>query len=353
MATSMSPRVSVVVPVYNAARWLGEAIESILTQTYRDLELIVVDDGSTDGSGDVARSFGERVQLVTQANAGPSAARNAGVARARGELIAFCDSDDVQLPYRIAAHVHLLDRAPRAALVAGDFSTLEDGHVTEARALRKIWIGPRKRSFDHELSEAFGTWSTCRVREVPVPEAELDRHVYQGPVAPLIALMHLAWGNAALVRRSAIREVGGFDEAMRYYEDWHLVGRIAKRHELIFLDVPVMHYRRHPDQMTQKPGAAEGYLRVINDVWRGDPQFYAANTALVERAAGSAYYQAGALLAAQQDWRGAERRYLDSIRAAPRQGRVYVELLKAAARWRWAARQTAREAAREAGRPPR
>lgn len=328
------PRVSVVIPVFNAAKYIGEAIESILGGTFQDLEIVVADDGSTDGSGDVARSYGGRVKVVTQVNQGPSAARNAGIAASTGELVAFCDSDDVQAPFRLAAHVHLLDRSPRAAVVAGELSLLEDGRVTEEYGLRKLWIGPTTRPFEAELEVGFPPASTCRARGVPVPERFLDRRVYEGDVAPLIALMHLAWGNAAMFRRSALDEVGGFDDTIRYYEDWHLVGRIAKRHPLIFVDVPVMQYRRHPEQMTKKPGAAEGYLRVINDVWRSDPAFYAQNRRLIARASGSAHYQAGTLLASRRDWGGAERRFMASIRAEPRQKRVYFELLKAAVKHR-------------------
>lgn len=332
------PRVSVVIPVFNAAPFIGEAIESILAGTYQDLEIVVADDGSTDGSGDVARRYGDRVRVITQYNQGPSAARNAGIAASRGELVAFCDSDDVQAPFRLAAHVHLLDRAPEAAVVAGELSILEDGRITAEYGLRKIWIGPTTRSFEAEVEAGFqaggGRRNTCRELGVPVPPALGDRPVYQGHVAPLIALMHLAWGNAAMFRRSALDEVGGFDDTIRYYEDWHLVGRIAKRHALIFMDVPVMQYRRHPAQMTQKPGSAEGYLRVINDVWRSDPVFLAQNKKLIDRAAGSAHYQAGALLAARHDWTGAERRFMESIRAEPRQKRVYFELLKASVKRR-------------------
>lgn len=88
-------RVSCIVPVYNGARFLGEGLDSILAQTHRDLEIIVVDDGSTDGSGDVARGFGDPVTVVRQDNAGPAAARNRGVAEATGDFVAFLDADDL------------------------------------------------------------------------------------------------------------------------------------------------------------------------------------------------------------------------------------------------------------------
>lgn len=99
----MGPLVSVVVPCFNAERWLGAALDSALAQTWAPLEVIVVDDGSTDGSVDVARSFGDRVTVLTGPNQGPSAARNRGLGVARGEHVQFLDSDDLLLPTKIAA----------------------------------------------------------------------------------------------------------------------------------------------------------------------------------------------------------------------------------------------------------
>src|ERR1044071_9784434 len=99
-----SPTVSVVIPAYNAERYLGEAIESVLAQTYAPLETIVVDDGSSDGTAAVARSH-PGVTLISQENAGPAAARNRGFAASRGELIAFHDADDLMTPDKLAVQV--------------------------------------------------------------------------------------------------------------------------------------------------------------------------------------------------------------------------------------------------------
>jgi glycosyltransferase involved in cell wall biosynthesis len=90
----LNPLVSAIIPVHNVDRYLGEAIESVLAQTYSNIELIVIDDGSTDASAIVAQSYGDRVNYLYQSNAGVSAAQNAGVKRAKGDLVAFLDSDD-------------------------------------------------------------------------------------------------------------------------------------------------------------------------------------------------------------------------------------------------------------------
>src|ERR1700704_1423104 len=96
------PRISVILPVYNREQTVARAIRSVLAQTWTSLELIVVDDGSTDGTRDVLRSFGSQITVIEQPHAGAYAARNRGLREARGELIAFIDSDDVWLPDRLA-----------------------------------------------------------------------------------------------------------------------------------------------------------------------------------------------------------------------------------------------------------
>ena len=103
----MPPLVSVVVPVYNAEEFVGAAIESLLAQDYSSFEVIVVDDGSSDASADVAGSF-PGVQVVRQSNAGPAAARNAGIERARGEFVAFHDADDLVPPTKLSVQVRFL-----------------------------------------------------------------------------------------------------------------------------------------------------------------------------------------------------------------------------------------------------
>src|SRR5947208_1919794 len=97
----MSPLVSVVIPVFNRHRYVREAIESVLAQTYPAVEVVVTDDGSTDETPDVLRSFGDRIRVITQPNAGIAAARNVAVGAARGSLIALLDSDDRWLPNKL------------------------------------------------------------------------------------------------------------------------------------------------------------------------------------------------------------------------------------------------------------
>jgi glycosyltransferase involved in cell wall biosynthesis len=112
----MSDRVSCVVPVFNGERFLAEALESILAQTYPPTELIVVDDGSTDGSPQIVQAYGERVVLLQQSNRGPAAARNRGIRAARGDLLAFLDADDLWRPEKLERQVAFLRAHPEVDL---------------------------------------------------------------------------------------------------------------------------------------------------------------------------------------------------------------------------------------------
>lgn len=120
------PRVSVIMPTYNAGSRIGAAISGALSQRHDDVELIVVDDGSTDDTVEIARGFGDRLVLIQQANAGPNAARNTGLHAATGEVIALCDSDDFLLPNYVADALEQLEAAPPRTWVTCSSQLLTD-----------------------------------------------------------------------------------------------------------------------------------------------------------------------------------------------------------------------------------
>ncbi len=192
----MTPRlVSVILPVRDRAGSVGRAIESVLAQTHQEIELFVIDDGSTDDSATVARGYGAKVTIVSQEAAGPYCARNVGIQRASGELVAFIDSDDAWRPGRLAAQLPLLEDG-RTGLVFGD--------------AQHVGPGVRGRT-------CFG---------VTPPE--------RGDVAA-----HFAWGNfvptgCVLVRRSCLLEAGGFPTTHPVAADYVTWFRIALRHRLDF-----------------------------------------------------------------------------------------------------------------------
>ena len=207
------PLVSVIIPAYNAARFLRDAVASALGQTYEELEVVVVNDGSSDATAALAeqlRSEDARVRLLHEENGGPSAARNAGMAAARGELLCFLDADDVFLPDKLERQVAFLQFFPACDLVYSDF-----------------YVG------DEQLNP-ISLWS----RSPPdVPLRELFSYCcWFAPFSPL-------------VRASAAAKVGGFDESLRSSEDWDFWIRAVEHARFGYLPGPVGVYRLHSAQM--------------------------------------------------------------------------------------------------------
>ena len=216
------PLVSVILPVYNREASIERAVRSVLAQTYRPLELIVVDDGSTDGTRRLLDAFGPAITVVTQQHAGPYAARNLGMRHARGELIAFADSDDAWLPRRLAAQVPLMQR-PEVGLVFGDTVHVTAAHDGAARTgLTSFRVAPPRR----------------------------------GRVAGQFAWCNFVPTCTVLVRRGCLEEIGGFPESSAISSDYLTWFRIAVRHELDYADEPLVEYTVHAEGISYDLGRA-------------------------------------------------------------------------------------------------
>jgi glycosyltransferase involved in cell wall biosynthesis len=215
------PLVSVVIPAYEAERFLGEAIESALAQTYGPVETIVVDDGSGDGTADVARRY-PGVAVIEQENAGPSAARNRGFAASGGELIAFHDADDAMTADKLEMQVgHLLANPGVGCVLAEQEIVVEPG--TEL----PFWV---------EGSEGAVT--------MPSRPPELADE-------PLVHPMTM------VVRRTTFERVGGFDESMRAGEDLDWMLRASEEGiEIARLPDVLLRRRVHAASLTQDEAAA-------------------------------------------------------------------------------------------------
>jgi glycosyltransferase involved in cell wall biosynthesis len=191
------PLVSVVIPTYNRSSFIGGAVENVLEQTYLNTEIIVIDDGSTDDTLTILKKFRDRIRVVSQANAGPAAARNRGVEIARGEIIAFQDSDDLWMRTKLERQVSLLERGGSAV------------QVCLCNAEMYFTGKPTRTSFDlagiHPAFEE-GIWSN---------------------VAEVLASTFVLFNQCAAIRASALKKIGGFDESLRLMEDHDLALRLA------------------------------------------------------------------------------------------------------------------------------
>ena len=243
--------VSVVIPAYNRAHLIGETLKSVLEQTYRPIEVIVVDDGSRDGTHEVVERFGDEVRCVRQKNAGVSAARNRGIAEATGEFIALLDSDDVWLPWKLEAQVAILHAYPDVGMVWTDMTAIsEDGTVLEDRYLRKMYGAFQTVALDRILARADG-WSPP---QATLPEHVATAPVYHGDIFPAMFEGNVVHTSTVLIRRDRLRKTGGFD--LRFHpcgEDYDFHMRTSSGGPVAFLDLPSILYRiGAADQITSK-----------------------------------------------------------------------------------------------------
>jgi len=131
----MKVRFSVLMPVYNREKYVRQAIDSVLSQTFTDHELLVVDDGSTDGSAEVLKSYGTRIRLIRQRNQGPEVARNAALASAQGEYVVLLDSDDFLFPFALATYDQIIRTFNSPPVLIGSLIDYRDGQPIPAEAL--------------------------------------------------------------------------------------------------------------------------------------------------------------------------------------------------------------------------
>lgn len=262
--------VSVVIPTFNRAAMLADAIRSVLAQTRPADEIIVVDDGSTDDTGKVVETFGTSVRCLPQGNRGVSSARNAGIEAARGTLIAFLDSDDLWHPFKLEIELAVLDRLPGVGLVCSEFEILKPDGSRRPNGSR-TWLaegtGLRGCFQEFEQSTALG---------IRLPSGVAPFWVYSGSIYRSLLDEALALTSTVVVRREAIG-CTRFTEGVSVFEDWEFYSRIARDHQVAFLDVATTLNRSHQgtERLTRvgQLVKTQAYLAMVRRVWGADVDF--------------------------------------------------------------------------------
>jgi glycosyltransferase involved in cell wall biosynthesis len=219
-------KISVIVPCHNAAPYVSATLRSVLAQEGAEMEVIVVDDGSTDGTAEVVASAFPSVTLLRQPNGGVAAARNAGIARARHDWLAFVDADDLWLPGKLRAQLEMLKSNPAARM---------------AYTAWQVWPSDEpepQAQFLADLARAAGDagrWNGA-----------------SGWIYPQLLLDCVVWTSTALVHRSVLDEVGVFDPALRIGEDYDLWLRASRVTPIVRVCTPLALYRMHPASITKR-----------------------------------------------------------------------------------------------------
>lgn len=208
------PTVSIIISTYNRASWLAYAIDSVLDQTFRDFELIVIDDGSTDETPTLVAKYGDRIRYYVQPNRGPASARNLGIKWAQADLIAFLDSDDRWLKQKLQKQVSLMLNNPEIKICYTN----------------EIWVRRGVRVNQKKIHQKYAGW------------------IYQ-KCLPLCIISP----SSVMIRREVFEAVGLFDEQFLVCEDYELWLRISHRFPIFFIDQPlIIKFGGHEDQLSHQ-----------------------------------------------------------------------------------------------------
>jgi glycosyltransferase involved in cell wall biosynthesis len=246
------PLVSVVIPTYNRASQVTEAVASALAQTYLSVEVVVVDDGSTDATrARLRRQFGGdgRVRILHQRNRGPAGARNAGFAEARGAYVALLDSDDRWHPWKLAAQVACMERHPELGMTWTDMEMVDPaGRVADPAHLRTMYSAYRLSPIEQILPRS------VLLRQIVPQLAPMvgGAQLRMGEIFSRMILGSLVHTSTVLLRRERLLRVGGFDESLRRTgEDYDFHLRTCREGPVGLLDVAAIRYQQGmPDRLT-------------------------------------------------------------------------------------------------------
>lgn len=277
-----SPSVSVIIPTYNSAKFVVGTINSVLSQTLKDIEIIVVDDGSTDNTQSVIEPIREKIQYIRTDNKGPAHARNVGMKAAMGKYVAFLDADDLYLPHKLELEVSFIEAHPEVKIVATEVSSLIGDTVAEEYHLRSYHGIYRRKGWTYEDVFPIHGKFTCKAVSTPIPFyiGDIFRYVLQGP---------MLMSNTILFPREILQTVGYFNEAYRLADEYELIVRICKHYQAAFLNIPTYLYLYHDNQISMVGSQKnrerkltqieieKAFLETVLDWGYGDKKYYREN----------------------------------------------------------------------------
>jgi glycosyltransferase involved in cell wall biosynthesis len=241
--------VSVIIPTYNRGWILKDAIESVVTQTFSDVELIVVDDGSTDNTKEILDQYKHQIKVIHQANKGVSAARNAGITASIGKYIAFLDSDDIWLPEKLSCQVDF-------------FSSNPDAQICQTE---EIWMKNGKKINQKKKHK------------------KISGYIFERSLA-----LCLVSPSAVMIKKNLFNDTGLFDESLLSCEDYDMWLKVSQKYPVYLINKPLIIKRGgHTDQLSAKPGLdkyrIQSLKKIIESNTLSDDQYKKAVRTLKEK----------------------------------------------------------------------
>lgn len=287
----MNPQVSVIIPAYNSADYIGAALKSVFSQTFTDYEVIVIDDGSTDTTANIVKTF-PGVKYLSQDHKGPAAARNLGLTKSSAPLIAFLDADDQWMDDKLEIQTRYMNSHPDVGLLYSDLSTFEEEVV---------------------ITESYDTY---------------HRKVYQGKVFDKLFLKNFIGTITVMARKECFGRAGYFNEEITRSTDWHQWLRIAYYYKVGYINKPLARYRWNKGSISyDSVRAYPDRLWIIGDIISLYPDYFSRKKLLVRLAYGGGYFRYGYALFQAGESRAAAAKWGKSLRNNPLQWKVYLYLL--------------------------
>jgi GT2 family glycosyltransferase len=284
--SSNDPEVAVIIPTYNCAAWLAEAIESVFAQTFRDFRIFVIDDGSTDDTAAVLQRYADRCVCLRQENAGAAAARNFGIRSSSSKYIAFLDADDLWHPNKLERQLRLIKQDPEAGLVCSDiwidYSLLGNGKISESMFARSK-VPPDGHVFEQLIMES----------SISTP--------------------------TVLARRQAIEQVGMFNESLTVCEDMNLWLRIASRWKIAIIREILVTVRKRPGSLSLIAGGTihslKGQLAAYQHIESSCPRLSRRERGALRQVLATCYYASGSIRLSGGDRKAAREHLRIALRS--------------------------------------
>ena len=252
------PKISVIIPTYNRAHYINEAIDSALAQTYQNVEIVVVDDGSTDETRAVLKGYEDKIRYFYQGHQGVAAARNFGIEKSSGQYLAFLDDDDIWFQEMLEVQVAYLEAHPEVGMVHADILIMDETSDNPR---------PRERILAKGLPP--------EIEEPIAVRGDIRGPIPSGYILPELIIRNVIMIQTAVVRRSCFNEVGLFDQDSRLSQDYHLWLRIARKFPIAYLDRPLAIYRIHTTNMSRdRVSARKRHLEALKKVLRLNPEVF-------------------------------------------------------------------------------
>jgi len=269
------PRISVIIPTYNRAHYICETINSVLEQTYKDYEIIVIDDGSTDNTKKVLKGYDGKIRYLYQNNKGTPAARNFGINNSTGEFIGLLDDDDLWLPNKLELQVKELEKNPELAFICSSTYIIDSCGKNIGQWGEKISI--------------FGTFND----------------LYEE---------NIVYNLTVLMRRKCFNDVGGYDEKLLSCQDYDLWLRMAKKYKFYYMAVPLTKHRKHDSNFGKNISLRlQNHLNIFNKIYISKSVSFLKRKIRIAKE----FYKSGAAYYSNKNYFNASICYLKAIIVYP------------------------------------